>query len=190
MIPSSRGYIWIMPPMFVIKFPILRVDLIRFMKELPTSTVSKKIDMLIPTLDSELYGFVKLESRLNALGIKTFLPTLDQLNIRGKDKLLGFCKANGIHVPKNTLATSIQDLYSIPSDFTYPVVIKGIFYEAYIAHNFEEATGFFKKLANKWGYPIIIQEYIKGSEYNVVALGDGEGGMTGAVPMKKTLHYR
>ncbi|MBK6680221.1 MAG: ATP-grasp domain-containing protein [Ignavibacteriales bacterium] len=145
----------------------------------------EKIDMLIPTLDSELYGFVKLESRLNALGIKTFLPTLDQLNIRGKDKLLGFCKANGIHVPKNTLATSIQDLYSIPSDFTYPVVIKGIFYEAYIANNFEEAAGFFKKLANKWGYPIIIQEYIKGSEYNVVALGDGEGGMTGAVPMKK-----
>jgi carbamoyl-phosphate synthase large subunit len=44
---------------------------------------------------------------------------------------------------------------------------------------------FSKNLANKWGYPIIIQEYIRGSEYNVVALGDGEGGMTGAVPMKK-----
>ncbi len=145
----------------------------------------EKIDMIIPTLDSELYGFVKLEPKLNALGIKTFLPTVDQLNIRGKDKLFSFCKANGIHVPKNTLATTLQDLYSLPSDFTYPVVIKGIFYEAYIANNFEEATTHFKKLANKWGYPIIIQEFIKGAEYNVVALGDGEGGMTGAVPMKK-----
>ena len=33
--------------------------------------------------------------------------------------------------------------------------------------------------------PIIIQEFIKGIEVNVVALGDGKGNTIGAVPMRK-----
>lgn len=145
----------------------------------------EKIDIIIPTLDSELYAFIKLEPRLNELGIKLFLPTSEQLNIRSKDKLFNFCKANDIKVPKNITAGSVQDLYNIPSLGDYPVVVKGIFYEAYIVNNFDEAVAAFHKIAYKWGYPVIIQEFVKGSEYNVVALGDGNGTMTGAVAMKK-----
>lgn len=145
----------------------------------------ENLDLLIPTLDSELYGFVKLQPRLQAFGIRSFLPTLEQLNIRGKDKLFDFCKANNINVPKNILIHSQKELDTIERQFKFPVVVKGIFYEAYIAHNFEEALAFFYKLKAKWGYPVIIQEYLKGDEFNVVALGDGEGGTTGAVAMRK-----
>lgn len=145
----------------------------------------EKLDMIIPTLDSELFGFVKLQPKLTALGIKTYLPTFEQLTVRGKDKLFDFCKAHGIKAPKNILVSNIKDLYSIPKEFTYPIVVKGIFYDAYIANNFDEAAAAFHKLSLKWGYPIIIQEYVKGDEYNVVALGDGTGTMVGAVAMKK-----
>jgi carbamoyl-phosphate synthase large subunit len=145
----------------------------------------ENIDIIIPTLDSELYGFVKLQPKLDDLGIKLFLPSIEQLNIRGKDKLFDFCNLHNIKVPKNTLATSVQDIYSISNSFEYPVVVKGIFYEAYIANNFEEAIAAFNKLRIKWGLPIIIQEYIKGDEYNVVALGDGNGITVGAVAMRK-----
>ncbi len=145
----------------------------------------EKLDFIIPNLDSELYGFVKLQSQLEAIGIKTFLPTLEQLNIRAKDKLFNFCQQNDIKVPKNILITSVQDMYSIPKEFEYPVVVKGIFYEAYIANNFEEAMTSFNKLRMKWGFPIIIQEFIKGDEFNVVALGDGNGTTLGAVAMRK-----
>lgn len=145
----------------------------------------EKIDLLIPTLDSELYGFVKLQDKLSSIGIKTFLPTLEQLNIRGKDKLFDFCKDSGIKVPKNILVTSAQELYKIPNQFSYPVVIKGIFYEAYIANNFDEALAAFNKLSFKWGFPIIVQEFVKGDEFNVVALGDGKGKTIGAVAMRK-----
>ncbi|PKL81536.1 MAG: biotin carboxylase [Ignavibacteriae bacterium HGW-Ignavibacteriae-3] len=145
----------------------------------------EKIDLLIPTLDSELYGFVKLQDKLREIGIKTFLPTLEQLNIRGKDKLFDFCKENDIKVPKNILVTSAQELSKIPNQFSYPVVIKGIFYEAYIANNLDEALSAFNKLSYKWGFPIIVQEYIKGDEFNVVALGDGRGTTVGAVAMRK-----
>jgi carbamoyl-phosphate synthase large subunit len=43
----------------------------------------------------------------------------------------------------------------------------------------------YNKITAKWGVPVIIQEFIKGTEVNVVALGDGEGGTIGAVPMRK-----
>lgn len=145
----------------------------------------EKLDFIIPTLDSELYGFVKLQDKLSELGIKTFLPTFDQLNLRAKDKLFSYCSGHGIKVPQNILITSERDLANIQATFIYPVVVKGIFYEAYIAHNYEEAYNAFLKLRAKWGYPIIVQEYIKGDEFNVVALGDGTGETIGAVAMRK-----
>jgi carbamoyl-phosphate synthase large subunit len=43
----------------------------------------------------------------------------------------------------------------------------------------------YNKISAKWGLPIIIQEFIKGTEVNVVALGDGKGNTVGAVPMRK-----
>ena len=35
------------------------------------------------------------------------------------------------------------------------------------------------------GLPVIVQEYIKGTEVNVIALGDGLGNLIAAVPMRK-----
>ena len=37
----------------------------------------------------------------------------------------------------------------------------------------------------KWGLPIIVQEFISGTEVNIAALGDGEGNTISAVPMRK-----
>ncbi|MBU2508506.1 MAG: ATP-grasp domain-containing protein [Bacteroidetes bacterium] len=145
----------------------------------------EKFDIIIPTLDSELYGFVKLTPKLEEMGIKTFLPTLDQLNFRAKDKLYDFFKNSGIRVPKNILITSPEDFKKFEDEFEYPVVIKGIFYDAYIVKNEDEAISAFNKMRFKWGVPIIVQEFVKGDEYNVAALGDGTGAMVGGVPMKK-----
>lgn len=145
----------------------------------------EQIDLIIPTLDSELFGFIKIKDKLESIGIKTFLPTFDQLNFRAKDKLFDFCSQHNIKVPKNILINSMQDMYTIQQNFTYPVVVKGIFYDAYIANNFEEAMSAFNKMRSKWGYPIIVQEYVKGTEFNVVALGDGTGNTVGAVSMRK-----
>jgi len=146
---------------------------------------NENIDVIIPTLDAELYAFAKLEPKLNSIGIKTFLPDADQLNIRSKDKLFKFCEDNNILAPKNILASNFNDLYKIPTSFNYPVVIKGIFYDAYVVNNFDEAVSAFHKISNKWGLPIIVQQFLRGEEYNVTALGDGTGKTVGAVPMKK-----
>ena len=39
----------------------------------------------------------------------------------------------------------------------------------------------------QWGVPVILQEQVRGEELCVVGVGDGEGGLVGAVPMKKML---
>jgi len=145
----------------------------------------EKLDIIVPTLDSELFGFTKLAPRLSELGIKTFLPSTEQLLLRGKDKLAAFCEDNDILVPKNILVSSANDVYKVSSEFDFPVAVKGIFYDAKIANNLDEVFSAFKSLSSKWGYPIVIQEYIKGEEYNVTTLGDGEGNTIGAVAMKK-----
>jgi carbamoyl-phosphate synthase large subunit len=169
---------------YIIPYPSAGVN--SFYERLSQIHSIENLDVIIPTLDAELFAFSKLAPSLEKLGIKTFLPTKEQLILRGKDKLLDFCKKNNINAPFNIVATSVNDLYKLPPTLQYPLVIKGIFYDAYVAHNFQEATSYFSKIAAKWGLPVIVQEFLQGEEYNVVALGDGSGTTIGAVASKKT----
>ncbi|MEI6143103.1 MAG: hypothetical protein WCP85_27750 [Mariniphaga sp.] len=62
-------------------------------------------------------------------------------------------------------------------------MVKGQFYDAYVANNLEQVKQTFHKISSKWGLPVIIQEFVKGTEVNVIALGDGLGNTIAAVPM-------
>ena len=147
----------------------------------------EKLDVLIPNFDAELYTFMKSEDKLKKLGIATFLPTLAQYDERSKSNLPSFGKKYGVNVPKSTDVTSHSDLLKIDreKEFEYPVMVKGKFYDAYVAYNVEQMISHFNRITAKWGIPVIVQEFIKGTEVNVVALGDGKGRTIGAVPMRK-----
>ena len=145
----------------------------------------ESIDVLIPNFDSELIAFMKAEKQLKAAGINTFLPEISQFTEREKSNLPEFGKKYGIKVPFSKTVDKIKDLEELGSEFDYPVVIKGKFYDAYIAHNRDQAVSYFAKVSAKWGLPVIVQEFIVGTEVNVVALGDGRGNTIGAVPMRK-----
>jgi carbamoyl-phosphate synthase large subunit len=145
----------------------------------------EKIDVLVPNFDAELYTFMKASSELEDMGIKTFLPTIEQYEERHKSNLPEFGEKYKVKVPKSKAIFSENEVESSMKDFKYPVFIKGKFYDATIAYNPEQARANVKKISSKWGFPIIIQENIAGAEVNVVALGDGEGTMVGAVGMRK-----
>jgi carbamoyl-phosphate synthase large subunit len=145
------------------------------------------LDLILPTLDTELYVFYKLKDRLAELGIRTFLPSTDQLNMRGKDALSAFCVANGIKTPKTRIVQSTASLQTASQSIGFPLMVKGIFYGAQKVQNFEELVAAFNKTRDQWGLPIILQEYQAGDEFNVAALGDGAGGTVGAVAMRKTV---
>lgn len=145
----------------------------------------EKLDVIIPNYDAEFNGFSKLENRLRDLGIKMFLPTVEQFEERQKHNLPEYGKKYDLKIPFSIPINKAEDIYNLPEKFTYPIVVKGKFYDAHIAYSPEQAVTYFNKLASKWGIPIIIQEFIKGTEVNVAALGDGKGNAVGAVPMKK-----
>lgn len=145
----------------------------------------ENIDVLIPNFDAELYTFIKSSSKLEEMGIRTFLPTLKQLEERHKVNLPEFGKKYDINVPQSQSILGHSEILGLRDEFEYPVMVKGKFYDAYIAYNEEQIKIHFNKISAKWGLPIIIQEFIKGTEVNVVALGDGKGNTIGAVPMRK-----
>lgn len=145
----------------------------------------EKLDVIIPNFDAELFSFIKLENKLNECGIKTYLPTIDQFEERNKSNLPAYGKKYGVNVPAGTEVYSVSDLDNTLKSMNYPVMIKGKFYDAYLAYSMEQAVSYFTKMSAKWGLPVIVQEYIKGTEVNVIALGDGKGNLIAAVPMRK-----
>lgn len=145
----------------------------------------EKIDVIIPNFDAELFSFIKLEKDLERIGIRTYLPTLEQFEERNKSNLPSFGKKYGVSVPAGTEVFSISDLNNTLKSMNYPVMIKGKYYDAYPAFSIEQAAHYFSNMSAKWGLPVIVQEYIKGTEVNVIALGDGKGNLIAAVPMRK-----
>ncbi|MBC7382492.1 MAG: ATP-grasp domain-containing protein [Bacteroidia bacterium] len=146
----------------------------------------EKLDLIIPNFDAELFNFIKLAPKLKAeLKINTFLPTLDQFEARHKVNLADFGKKHKIKVPKSKTIHTIKEVLALKSEFTYPLVVKGKFYDATVAYSVDQAISAFHKITSKWGLPIIIQEFVTGQEVNVTAIGDGKGNTMGAVPMRK-----
>jgi carbamoyl-phosphate synthase large subunit len=145
----------------------------------------EKIDLVIPNFDAELFNFIKLRDKLAKVGIRSFLPDLDQFEARDKVKLFDFGKKHGLMVPEDKIIHEVKDMKATAEKMGYPMVVKGKFYDAIIVNTLEQAEKAFYKIQAKWGLPIIVQEFIKGTEINVAALGDGEGNAISVIPMRK-----
>ena len=145
----------------------------------------EQINVIIPNFDAELYNFIKLGPTLRSMGIETFLPTLEQFEARDKMNLYRFGQQYNLLVPKDKIIYNVNELYTCAESFGYPLVVKGKFYDAIIAHTMEQAQKAFYKLSAKWGFPIIVQQFITGTEINIAVLGDGTGNATSIIPMRK-----
>jgi len=146
----------------------------------------ENIDFLFPNFDAELFNFIKLKDKIEKeLGIKMILPTLKQFEARQKANLFEYGKKYGVKVPKSAMVTTHSQVYEKAREYGYPLVIKGQYYDAKIAYTAEQSVNFFNKISAKWGLPIIVQEFVQGTEVNVCGVGDGKGKLIGAVPMRK-----
>ncbi|MFY8128213.1 MAG: ATP-grasp domain-containing protein [Chitinophagaceae bacterium] len=145
----------------------------------------ENIDVIIPNFDAELYNFISIAPRLKSLGIHSFLPSFEMFEARDKWNLNAFGEKHNLLVPKDKVIYNVNDLYLIGEEFGYPLVVKGKYYEAVVAYTLEQAQKAFYKISAKWGLPIIVQQFINGTEVNIAALGDGEGNAISIIPMKK-----
>ena len=146
---------------------------------------AEHLDLIIPNFDAELFNFIKLRDKLSELGIHTFLPDLHQFEARDKIKLSEFGQKHGLLVPANKIIHQASELEKATEEIGFPLLIKGKFYDAVVANTLEQAQKAFYQIQAKWGLPIIVQEFINGTEINIAALGDGEGKAISIVPMRK-----
>ena len=143
------------------------------------------IDALLPTLDSEMRAVAALGADLRAKGIHTFVPTLESLDAASKAQLHKLASHPGVQVPASEPVVSADGLMRALKRFGFPTVVKGVYYGGTIVHGEAEALAAFHRYVATWGVPVIVQEFIAGEEYDIAAIGDGKGGLVGAVPMRK-----
>jgi len=169
---------WLLP------YPSVGEDV--FVERLASIYAQTRFDVLIPCLDAELPVLAGLASRLAQWGVKTLLPTSSQLQMRSKDRLPELAKQAGVQCPatqpvlRETFFHQCAD-----SGFRYPFVVKGLFYDAAIVYTVEQGLAAFRRISAEWGLPVLVQTLIPGEEVNLAGIGDGSGGLLGAVMMKK-----
>lgn len=156
------------------------LDRIRMIKE------REDIDALIPCLDAELPSVTRLISQLDAMGIATFLPTPEQLELRSKERLEELADHAGIASPETKAITRTAFFEDCTrKGWRYPMVVKGIFYDAQIVQNAEQGAAAFRRISAQWGLPVLVQRFMEGEEVNLTGVGDGEGRLINPVMMKK-----
>ncbi|WP_457644525.1 ATP-grasp domain-containing protein [Persephonella sp.] len=174
---------WIIDKSFILPYPSGGHD--AFINRLYFIKDNYGLDFFMSVLDAELPVLIKYADELDRNGIKTFLPTLDQFKLRGKDRLEEIARDIGIDFPESEVVTSIDELMKAVERIGLPVMVKGAFYKAYRAYTRQEAVTQFNKIVAQWGYPVIVQKVVSGDEMNVVGAGDGEGRSLGMVGIKK-----
>ncbi len=113
------------------------------------------------------------------------LPTLDPFEARHKVNLFNYGKEHKIKVPFAKMLFNSAEIPSLTEEFGFPMVIKGKFYDAKIAYTVDQAMQHFNKIHAEWGLPVLIQEFVHGSEVNVCGIANGKGDLLGAIPMRK-----
>lgn len=146
----------------------------------------RHIDVIIPTLDSELPVFQKLEPALRASGITTFIPPKPVTDLISKANLAELCKDEDIPFPETRVIRDPAELMDAVHEIGFPLMIKGIYYEAYTCNSSSDVLQHFDKLRLKWGLPVILQKKIESEEFDVCCVCDGNSELLGAVPIRKT----
>jgi len=137
------------------------------------------IDVIIPTIDSELVNFCRLEPELKELGVNLLLPSEDKIRLNRKDQLGEFFRVNGIRAPKTITITEPAELKKAAEEMGFPMVVKGAVHDAALAYSDDEALVYYQRIKAEWGLPLVAQEYIQGEEYTVISLSDREGNLSG-----------
>lgn len=146
----------------------------------------ENIDFLFPNFDAELFNYISIKEKFEKeLNIKMVLPTQEQFDSRHKVNLFDYGVKHNIKVPFAKMVYSVSEIPAIANEFGFPLVVKGKYYDAKIAYTTNQAMQHFNKIVAEWGLPILIQEFVHGTEVNVCGVGDGKGKTIGAVPMRK-----
>ena len=144
-------------------------------------------DLMIPTLDAEIYLLAGATDQLADLGIRAVLPDPVTLARCGKAKLSRLAAACDVAVPLTAVTRDLTEALDQAETMGYPVFVKGPYYDATRVSTPAALAAVGAAILADWGPPLLIQEPVHGSEFNVLGLGDGKGGVLGHCAVRKML---
>ncbi len=151
----------------------------------------ERLDVIMPCLDTEVDLLAGALDHLVKMGIRSFLPAHSSVQLRDKARLVQLAEDAGCPVPATHCAHDLHSAREAAAALGMtqgrPVFVKGRLYEARAVSNFYELDAAFVKMIEQWGGPVLLQQRIEGEEFNVVGLGDGEGGLLGHCAIRKML---
>lgn len=171
---------------FLMPFPAKGPDVL--LDRLDEICQTEPLDIIIPCLDSEIPNYLDLAGELKSRKIKTPLVTRKMFDRRGKDNLGRLGKVAGVAVPRTMVAHDLAAAYRAAEQIGYPLFMKGKMYGACRLFSAADVAPAFHSLIAAWGGPAVLQAAVSGSdEYDVIGLGDGNGGVLGSCSIRKIM---
>lgn len=161
-------------------FAAPRCDVPEYVDTLLSYCERHKIDLLIPTIDPELYPLALAKDRFAAVGTKLHVSGPKTIEIvRDKAETTKVLARHGVPVPKTGLA---QDVKRLHKDWEWPAFIKP---SAGSASRGIDVIDDPSLIADAYDEPMIVQQLLEGDEYTVNIFLDERGALRAAIPHRR-----
>ena len=121
------------------------------------------------------------------MGLRCGLPDPALLARSSKAKLADLAAACDVPVPQTAVARDLAEAVQQGQALGYPLFVKGQFYDAHQVESRPAMMAAATAILADWGPPVILQEPLRGPEFNVLGIGDGQGGLLGHCAVRKML---
>jgi carbamoyl-phosphate synthase large subunit len=161
-------------------FAVPRCDAPEYVDTLVDYCSRHNIDLLIPTIDPELYPLALAKERFAAVGTKVHVSGPKTIEIvRDKAKTIEVLQAHAVPVPKTSLVERVR---RSPEDWEWPTFIKPSSGSASRGIDVIEDPG---SICAHYEEPMIIQQLLEGDEYTVNIWVDEYGNLGAAIPHRR-----
>ena len=155
---------------------------------------SNKIDLIIPSLDSELKSYIEIQDELKKNHIITLLPSLKAFkkskDIIGLNNHKGEVR-EGFTIPKTIRSNSIESFRQVSKSIGYPFVAKGVINDfaanpvtIYNKYQLPYVWEYFDSAGFEY---VISKKFFKGEEFSIAGVCDRNNNLAGNLTIKKLL---
>lgn len=161
-------------------FAVPRCDAPDYVDVLLEYCADNEIDLLVPTIDPELFPLSLARERFAAIGTKVHVSGPKTIEIvRDKAKTAEVLAKHGVPVPRTSPA---QDVRRAPEGWDWPAFIKPSGGSA--SRGIDIIAGP-AAIRESYGEPMIVQQLLAGEEYTVNIFVDEAGELRAAIPHRR-----
>ncbi len=137
----------------------------------------EEIDLLIPTIDPELYPLALAKKRFEDIGTKVHVSGPETIAIvRDKARTIEVLRDHDVPVPKTGTVESVR---KCPEEWEWPAFIKP---SGGSASRGIDVIGSPDSISDTYEEPMIIQQFLEGDEYTINIFIDASGKLSTTIP--------